>query len=76
MTPTPTAPPTPALLLDTVNACRALSISQSTLRKAVAAGELRPTRIGSALRFSVRELERWIAAKTETAPAETTVRIA
>jgi excisionase family DNA binding protein len=52
--------PTP-LLVDTLTAAKMLGISARTVWTLENCGELKATRIGRAVRFSVRELERFIA---------------
>ncbi|MCC7085582.1 MAG: helix-turn-helix domain-containing protein [Pirellulales bacterium] len=54
------AAPVP-LLVDTPTAARMLGVSARTVWTLANCGELRPTRIGRAVRFSVAELERFIA---------------
>jgi len=51
------------LLVDTPTAARMLGVSPRTIWTLQSRGELKPTRIGRAVRFSVRELERFIAAR-------------
>ena len=52
---------TPApLLVDSRTAANMLGLSPRTIWSLQACGELRPTRIGRSVRFSVRELERFI----------------
>jgi excisionase family DNA binding protein len=52
----------PKLLLTPREAADALSVCEKTLWSMTAPrGDLRPTKIGRAVRYSVAELERWIA---------------
>jgi excisionase family DNA binding protein len=51
------------LLVDSRRAAVMLGISTRTIWTLQESGELRPTRIGRAVRFSLRELERFIAAR-------------
>lgn len=55
------AQPTPAAL-DYRAAAAFLSVSPTTLRRAVAAGELRATRVGRRVVFRVADLEEFLAA--------------
>jgi excisionase family DNA binding protein len=50
-------------LVDYDEAARLLCISPRTLRRRVDAGEIRRVRIGGAVRFSLRELESFVAAQ-------------
>ncbi len=49
------------LLVDTATAAKMLAISARTIWTLQASGELKPVRIGRAVRFSISELERFIA---------------
>ena len=51
-----------ALALDYRAAAAFLSVSPTTLRRAVDAGELRPTRLGRRVVFRVADLEEYLAA--------------
>ena len=51
------------LLVDSPTAATMLGLSPRTIWTLQASGELKATRIGRAVRFSVRELERFIAAR-------------
>ncbi len=55
------AQPTPAAL-DYRAAAAYLSVSPTTLRRAVDAGRLRPTRLGRRVLFRVADLEEFLAA--------------
>ncbi len=58
---------TEKLLLTPREAADALSVCEKTLWATTAPrGDLRPTRIGRAVRYSVAELERWIAERQST----------
>lgn len=50
------------LLVDSAKAARMLGISSRTLFSLQASGHLRPTRIGRSVRFSIAELQRFVAA--------------
>ena len=53
---------TPAtLLVDSAAAAKMLSVSQRTIGRLQACGEIKHVRIGRAVRFAVSELERFIA---------------
>jgi excisionase family DNA binding protein len=65
MTPTtPAATPPDSRLLTREQAMEFLQISETTLWQLTRAGELRPTRIGRAVRYSRRELERFVSRQT------------
>ena len=49
------------LLVDTPTAAKMLGVSSRTIWTLANCGDLKATRIGRAVRFSVRELERFIA---------------
>jgi len=51
------------LLVDTPTAAKMFDLSPRTIWALQASGELKATRIGRAVRFSIRELERFIAAR-------------
>ena len=56
----------PKLLLTAREAADALSVSERTLwSMTYPRGDLRPTRIGRGVRYSVSELQRWIAAQEQ-----------
>lgn len=53
------------LLVDTPTAAKMLGVSARTVWTLANCGALRPTRIGRAVRFSVRELERFVSEQQE-----------
>ncbi len=60
------SPIAPKLLLTPPEAADALSLCEKTLwSMTYPRGDLRSTRIGRAVRYSVSELERWIAAREQ-----------
>jgi excisionase family DNA binding protein len=58
-------------LLTVVEAARELGISRSKLYELLADGELSSVRIGRTRRIAVAELEEFVAAHTDRAPART-----
>ena len=48
------------LLLRIPDAAHRLALSRSTIYELIAAGELQPVKIGSAVRIPARELEAWL----------------
>lgn len=48
------------LLVDTAEAARLLSVSAKTVTRLIAAGELKPIRMGRAVRVSIRSLKTMI----------------
>ena len=63
------------MLVDPKQAARLLGIGRTTLYELIGAGTLRPMRIGRCVRFSVADLERFVAngclADPELPPAPT-----
>jgi excisionase family DNA binding protein len=58
----------PALLVDSREAARLLCVSESTLKRLTASGELKSVRFLRTVRYSPAELTAWIERKTaETA---------
>ena len=53
------------LLLTPKEASNSLAISQRKLWGMTASGEIAHVRIGRSVRYSVADLQRWIAAKTQ-----------
>jgi excisionase family DNA binding protein len=51
------------LLVDTPTAAKMLRVSSRTIWTLANSGELKATRIGRAVRFSIAELERFVAAR-------------
>ncbi|MGI8830045.1 MAG: helix-turn-helix domain-containing protein [Candidatus Limnocylindria bacterium] len=66
--PDPAADTPTRRLLTVKDAAAELSIGRSTLYELIAAGELRPVRIGRALRIPTSELDRFVAERLEDAP--------
>lgn len=58
------------LLLSPREAAKALSVCEKTLYNMREAGEIRAVRIGRAIRYSVDELQAWIARASEKKCAE------
>lgn len=59
------------LALTLRQAADALQLSESTVKRQVAAGKLRAIKIGRCVRFAVDELQRFLAASAEPACALT-----
>jgi excisionase family DNA binding protein len=57
------------LLLESKDAAAVLAISERTLWDLAARGEIRRVRIGRLVRFSVAELEAWVARQNAAAGA-------
>jgi len=57
-------------VLDVVEACAYLAVSEITLRRMVRDGELPHTRVRKALRFRVEDLDRYLAENTQRGPEE------
>lgn len=51
------------IMFDIEEACQAMSLSRSTLYRAIAAGELRVIHFGRAVRVSLDELRHWAAVR-------------
>jgi excisionase family DNA binding protein len=51
-------------------AANALGLGKSTVHELINRGELRPARVGRALRIPVAELKRWADAQVESAAEE------
>jgi excisionase family DNA binding protein len=49
-------------LLTVADLCQLCQVSRRTVYRAMAAGQLRPTRLGRALRFTQADVEAWIEA--------------
>lgn len=54
----------PRLLYRADEVCEMLAISRPTLQKEMAEGRLTPVRIGSAVRFTREEIDRYIKARS------------
>lgn len=67
MPPYPRAESEDALLLTVAQAARKLGIGERTIWRLLQRGELPATRVGRIVRIPVRELEVWIASRTEGA---------
>lgn len=60
-------PPRPPLLHTLAQACQELHVSDPTLRELVRSGQIRPVRIGRAVRIAHAELERFVSEATGAA---------
>ena len=49
------------MLLTERETCEELKLGRSTLRRLMAEGDIKPVRIGRALRFPAKEIERFVA---------------
>ncbi len=63
----PFEPPSP-LLLTPRDAAKALAICEKSLFNLTRRGELRPVRIGRAVRYDLADLRRWIDAAKAVTP--------
>jgi len=61
----PTAQAAAPLLLNSRDAAKALAISERTLARLTATGEIPHLRIGRLLRFDLRDLQAWIDRQKE-----------
>ena len=61
-------PPTRVLLVNMVQAAEILSLSRSSLYQLIWCEQLVPIRIGRSVRFSVDQLERFVADRTVEIP--------